>query len=108
MNEKLSKFSFQLYKKHAIKLKPWAKQLRIALELEAERLIKRYGIKDSRANEKFIKTVQKAAAAKGLTVAEYRDKILFSHGREKILARFKKFYKLKQTVGVMLKNTSII
>jgi len=24
------------------------------------------------------------------------------------LARFKKFYKLKQTVGVMLKNTSII
>ncbi len=106
--EKLSKFSFQLYKKHAIKLKPWAKQLYIALELEAERLIKRYGIKDCRANEKFIKTVQKVAAAKGMTVAEYRDKILFPHGREKILARFKKFYKLKQTVGGMLKNTSII
>lgn len=106
--EVLSKPSHQLFKKHAIKLKPWAKQLLIALELEAERLIKRYGIKDSRANEKFIKTVQKAAAAKGLTVAEYRDKILFPHGREKILARFKKFYKLKQTVGVMLKNTSII
>ena len=106
--EKLSKFSFQLYKKHAIKLKPWAMQLYIALELEAERLVKRYGIKDSRANEKFIKTVQKAAAAKGLTVAEYRDKILFPHGREKIFARYKKFYKLKQTVGVMLKNTSII
>lgn len=106
--EKLSKFSFQLYKKHAINLKPWAKQLLIALELEIERLVKKYGIRDSKPNEQFIKTVQKAAAAKGLTVAEYRDKILFPHGREKMLARFKKFYKLKQTVGVMLKNTSII
>lgn len=78
------------------------------MELEIERLVKKYGIRDSKPNEQFIKTVQKVAAAKGMTVAEYRDKILFSHGREKILALFKKFYKLKQTVGVMLKNTSII
>lgn len=106
--EVLSKPSHQLFKKHAIKLKPWAKQLLIALELEIERLVKKYGIRDSKPNEQFIKTVQKAAAAKGLTVAEYRDKILFPHGREKILARFKKFYKLQQTVGGMLKNTPII
>ena len=93
--EVLSKPSHQLYKKHAIKLKPWAKQLFMALELEVERVGKRYGIHDSKPDEKFIKTVQKAASAKGMTVAEYRDKILFPHGREKILARFKKFYKLK-------------
>ena len=106
--EKLSKFSFQLYKKHAIKLKPWAKQLLIALELEIERLVKKYGIQDSKPNEQFIKTTVIVSADKGMTVAEYRDKILFPHGREKILARFKKFYKLQQTVGGMLKNTPII
>lgn len=93
--EVLNKQSQQFYKKHAIKLKPWAKQLFIAAEMEVERLVKRYGIRDSKPDEKFIKTVQKAAAAKGMTVAEYRDKILFPHGREKIIARFKKFYKLR-------------
>lgn len=62
--------------------------------MEAERLIRRYGIKDSRPNEKFIKAVQKAATAKGMTVAEYRDKILFPHGKERIIERFKKFIKL--------------
>lgn len=96
--EVLNKISHQLYKKHAIKLKHWAKQLLIALELEVERLVKRYGIRDSKPDEKFIKTVQKAAAAKGMTVANYRDKILFPHGREKILARFKKFYKLQKNL----------
>lgn len=93
--EVLSKPSHQLYKKHAIKLKPWAKQLFIALELEVEKLVKRYGIRDSKPDEKFIKTVQKAAAAKGMTVAEYRDKVLFPHGREKIIKRFEQYYKLK-------------
>lgn len=39
----------------------------------------------------FIKTVQKAAAAKGMTVAEYRDKILFPHGKERIIKRFKQY-----------------
>lgn len=75
--EVLSKQSQQLYKKYAIKLKPWAKQLFIAAEIEVDRLVKRYGIRDSKPDEKFIKTVQKAAAVKGMTVAEYRDKILF-------------------------------
>jgi len=93
--EVLNKPSQQLYKKHAIKLKPWAKQLFIALELEVERLVKRYGIRDSKPDEKFIKTLQKAAAAKGMTVAEYRDKTLFPHGREKIIKRFEQYYKLK-------------
>ncbi|MGN0807434.1 MAG: RHS repeat-associated core domain-containing protein [Candidatus Coproplasma sp.] len=92
--EVLSKYSYQLYKKHAVKLQPWAKQLFIEVELEAEELIKRYGIKDSRPNEKFVKAVQKAATAKGMTVAEYRDKILFPHGKERIIERFKKFIKL--------------
>ena len=94
--EVLSKQSQQLYKKYAIKLKQWAKQLFIVAEMEVERLVKRYGIRDSKPDEKFIKTVQKAAAAKGMTVAEYRDKVLFPHGREKVLARFKKFYKLQR------------
>ena len=89
--ECLSKQSFQLYKKHAIKLKNWTKQLFIAVEMEAERLVKQYGIKDSRPNERFIKTLQKAATARGMTVAEYRDKILFSHGKERITTRFKQF-----------------
>lgn len=93
--EVLSKQSQQLYKKYAIKLKSWAKQLFIAAEMEVERLVKRYGIRDSKPDEKFIKTVQKAAAAKGMTVADYRDKVLFPHGKEKIVARFKKFYKLQ-------------
>lgn len=92
--EVLSKYSYQLYKKHAVKLQPWAKQLFIEVELEVEELIKRYGIKDSRPNEKFIKAVQKAATAKGMTVAEYRDKILFPHGQERIIERFKKLLKL--------------
>ncbi len=47
----------------------------------------------SKPDEKFIKTVQKTAAAKGMTVAEYRDKILFPHGREHIIKRFKQFLK---------------
>ena len=96
--EVLSKQSQQLYKKYAIKLKPWAKQLFIAAEIEMERLVKQYGIRDSKPDEKFIKTVQKAAAAKGITVADYRDKVLFPHGKEKIVARFKKFYKLQHKV----------
>ena len=61
--------------------------------MEAESLVKQYGIKDSSPNERFIKAVQKAATAKGMSVAEYRDKILFSHGRERIIARFKQFLK---------------
>lgn len=89
--ECLSKYSFQIYKKYVIKLKPWTKQLFIALEMEAEHLVKKYGIKDSRPNEKFIKAVQKAAAARKMTVAEYRDKILFPHGKERIITRFKQF-----------------
>ena len=36
---------------------------------------------------------QKAAASKGMTVAEYRDKILFPHGKKRIIARYKKFVK---------------
>ena len=28
-----------------------------------------------------------------MTVAEYRDKILFPHGKDRIIARFKKFVK---------------
>lgn len=91
--ECLNKQSYQLYKKHAVKLKTWTKQLFIAVEMEIERLVKQYGIKDSSPNEKFIKTVQKAAAAKGMTVAEYRDKILFPHGKERIITRFKQFLK---------------
>lgn len=93
--EVLNKYSFQLYKKHVVKLKMWAKQLFIAVETEAERLVKRYGLKDSKPDEKFIKTVQKSAAARGLTVAEYRDKILFPHGKEKIIKRFEQYYKLR-------------
>lgn len=71
-----------------------AKQLFIAVEMEVERLVKRYGIRDSKPDEKFIKTVQKAAAAKNMTVADYRDKVLFPHGKEKIIARFKQFLKI--------------
>lgn len=93
--EVLNKQSQQLYKKYAIKLKPWAKQLFIAAEIEVERLVKRYGIRDSKPDEKFIKTVQKAAAAKGMTVAEYRDNILFPHGKEKIIKRFEQYHKLR-------------
>ena len=32
--------------------------------------------------------------ARGITVAEYRDKILFPHGKEKIIKRFEQYYKL--------------
>lgn len=93
--EVLNKYSYQLYKKYAVKLKQWAKQFFIAVEIEAERLIKQYGIKDGKPNEKFIKTVQKAAAVKGMTVAEYRDKVLFPHGKERIIKRFEQYYKLR-------------
>ena len=91
--EEMSKYSAQLYKKYAVKMKVWAKRLFIALELELDRLVKQYGIKDSRPNEKFLKAVQKAAASKGMTVAEYRDKILFPHGKERVITRYKKFVK---------------
>ena len=75
-------------------MKVWAKRLFfIALELELDRLMKQYGVKDSRPNEKFLKAVQKAAASKGMTIAEYRDKILFPHGKERIIARYKLFIK---------------
>lgn len=94
-SEVLSKYSFQLYKKHILKSKLWSRQLFIALEMEIGRLIKRYGLKDSRPNEQFIKTVEKAAKRQGLTIAEYRDKILFPHGKERIKARFEKFLKLR-------------
>lgn len=93
--EVLGKYSYQLYKKHMITKKLWSKQLFIAVESELQRLLKRYGIKDSKPNEKFIKTVQKSAAARGMTVAEYRDKILFPHGKEKILKRFEQYYKFR-------------
>lgn len=93
--EVLGKYSYQLYKKYMASKHLWSKQLFIAVESELQRLLKRYGIKDSMPNEKFIKTVQKSAAARGLTVAEYRDKILFTHGKEKIIKRFEQYYKLK-------------
>ena len=93
--DELSKYGAQLYKKYAVKMKVWAKQLFIVLELELDRLVKRYGIKDSRPNEKFLKAVQKAAASKGMTVAQYRDKILFPHGKQKILNRFEQYFKMK-------------
>lgn len=51
-----------------------------------------------RQTHRDIKTVQKAAAARGITVAEYRDKILFPHGKKKILKRFEQYYKLKNKV----------
>lgn len=93
--EVLGKYSYQLYKKHMITKKLWSKQLFIAVESELQRLLKRYGIKDSKPNEKFITTVQKLVMARGLTVAEYRDKIFFPHGREKIIKRFEQYCKLK-------------
>lgn len=93
--EVLGKYSYQLYKKYMATKHLWSIQLFIAVESELQRLLKRYGIKDSKPNEKFIKAVQKAAAAKGMTVAEYRDKILFPHGKEKIIKRFEQYYKLR-------------
>ena len=66
--------------------------------MEVERLVKRYGIKDSKSDEKFIKTVQKAAAAKGMSVTEYRDKVLFPHGIERIAKRFKQFHEQRQKI----------
>lgn len=93
--EVLGKYSYQLYKKYMASKHLWSKQLFIAVELELQCLLKRYGIKDSKPNEKFIKAVQKSAAARGLTVAEYRDKILFPHGKEKIIKRFEQYYKHK-------------
>lgn len=93
--EILNKHSYQLYNKYMATKHLWSKQLFIAVESELQRLLKRYGIKDSKPNEKFIKIVQKSAAARGLTVAEYRDKILFPHGKERIIKRFEQYYKLK-------------
>lgn len=93
--EVLGKYSYQIYKKYIANKHLWSKQLFIAVESELQRLLKSYGIKDSKPNEKFITTVQKLAMARGLTVAEYRDKILFPHGREKIIKRFEQYYKLK-------------
>jgi DNA-directed RNA polymerase specialized sigma24 family protein len=93
--EVLGKYSYQIYKKYIANKHLWSKQLFIAVESELQRLLKSYGIKDSKPNEKFIKMVQKSAAARGLTVAEYRDKILFPHGKEKIIKRFEQYYKLK-------------
>lgn len=90
----LNKISYQLYKKHAAKLRIWSRQLFIALEIEVDNIVRRFGIRDNSPNEEFIKTVRKAAKARGMTVAEYRDNLLFPHGREKILARFKKYLKL--------------
>lgn len=92
--EVLGKYSYQLYKKYMTSKHLWSKQLLIAVELELQRLLKRYGIKDSKPNEKFIMTVQKSAMARGITVAEYRDKILFPHGKEKIIKCFEQYYKL--------------
>lgn len=93
--EVLGKYSYQLFNKFMVKKKTWSKQLFIAVESELQRLLKCYGIKDSKPNEKFIKTVQKSAAARGMTVAEYRDKILFPHGKDKIIKRFEQYYKLR-------------
>ncbi len=93
--EVLDKYSYQLFIKYMRKRKTWSKQLFIAVESELQSLLKRYGIHGSKPNEKFIKTVQKSAATRGLTVAEYRDKILFPHGKEKIIKRFEQYYKLK-------------
>lgn len=93
--EVLDKYSYQFFNKYIIKKNAWTQQLFIAVELELQRLLKRYGIKDSKPNEKFIKTVKKSAATRGLTVAEYRDKILFPHGKEKIIKRFEQYYKLR-------------
>lgn len=93
--EVLGKYSYQIYKKYIANKHLWSKQLFIAVESELQRLLKSYGIKDSKPNEKFIKMVQKSAAARGLTVAEYRDKILIPHGKEKIIKRFEQYYKLR-------------
>lgn len=73
--EALNKCSFQLYKKYAVKLNVRSKQLFIAVELELDRLLKQYGIRDSRPNERFIKAVEKAARRQEMTVAAYRDSI---------------------------------
>ena len=48
--EVLGKYSYQLFNKFMRKKKTWSKQLFIAVELELQRLIKRYGIKDSKPN----------------------------------------------------------
>ena len=32
--------------------------------------------------------------ARGMTVTEYRDSVLFPHARERVIGRFKKFLKL--------------
>ncbi len=93
--EVLGRYSYQIYKKYIANKHLWSKQLFIAVESELQRLLKSYGIKDSKPNEKFIKMVQKSAAARGLTVAEYRDKILFPHGKEKIIKRFEQYYKFR-------------
>lgn len=88
-----------------VKLKPWSKQLFIAVESEAVSLVKQYGIKDSKPDERFIKAVQKAATAKGMTVAEYREKFYFhteknelSSGLNSIATILKKLRRRNQAV----------
>ena len=41
-----------------------------------------------------------------MSVAEYRDKILFPHGKERIIARFKKFVKLRPDLEGKSKPTT--
>lgn len=89
--EALNKMSYQLYKKHISGLTDRAKQLFIALEQEVERVVRKFGLKDSKPSEGFYKTIEKAAQAKGMTIAEYRDSVLFPHARERAICRFKKF-----------------
>lgn len=93
-HEALNKISYQLYKKHIAGLTDRAKQLFIALEEEVERIVRKFGLKDSRPSESFYKTIEKAAQARGMTVTEYRDSVLFPHARERVIGRFKKFLKL--------------
>lgn len=83
--------SYQLYKKRIAGLTDRAKQLFIALEQEVERIVRKFGLKDGRPSESFYKTIEKAAQARGMTVAEYRDSVLFPHARQRIIDRFKKF-----------------
>ena len=75
-----------------VKLADMCGKLKIRINLTSTYLRQAHTV--SPLHEKFIKTVQKAATAKGMTVAEYRDKILFPHGKERITARFKQYLKL--------------
>lgn len=101
--EALNKMSYQLYKKHIVGLTDRAKQLFIALEQEVERVVRKFGLKDSKPSESFYKTIEKAAQSRGMTVAEYRDSVLFPHARQRIIDRFKKFLKLHPELKAPLK-----